>query len=123
MESGEIDIILRHHIYNVVYAPSHYGKRYRDYGYWSDHIIIETENPVYWFAIKGEEIHYFIGVKLDDLMRVLLESKLKTHRVWGASVAEIFRIEPSYYDWLIKGDFPQYTKKIFTEIRLREAMK
>ena len=39
------------------------------------------------------------------------------------SVAEIFRKEPSYYNWLIEGDFPQYTKKIFTEIRLREAQK
>ena len=41
----------------------------------------------------------------------------------GRSVAEIFRMEPSYYTWLMNGDFPQYTKKIFTEIRLREAAK
>ncbi|MBR2352421.1 MAG: 3'-5' exonuclease [Alistipes sp.] len=37
----------------------------------------------------------------------------------GQSVEHIFNIEPSYYDWIMKGDFPQYTKKIFTEIRLR----
>lgn len=41
----------------------------------------------------------------------------------GRSVAEVFRTEPSYYAWLMNGDFPQYTKKIFTEIRLREAAK
>ena len=41
----------------------------------------------------------------------------------GRSVAEIFRVEPSYYAWLINGDFPQYTKKIFTEIRLRETKR
>ena len=41
----------------------------------------------------------------------------------GRSVAEVFRTDPSYYSWLMSGDFPQYTKKIFTEIRLREAMK
>ena len=117
MESGEIDIILRHHIYNVVYAPSHYGKRYRDYDYWSDHIIIETENPVYWFAIKGEEIHYFIGVKLDDLMRVLLESKLKTHRVWGASVAEIFRIYIKHLKWRLKHEGIKFTNADFKGIR------
>lgn len=35
------------------------------------------------------------------------------------SVEHIFNIEPSYYDWIMKGDFPEYTKKIFTEIRLR----
>lgn len=41
----------------------------------------------------------------------------------GRSVAEIFRIEPSYYDWIIKGDFPNYTKKVATEIRLREMKR
>ena len=41
----------------------------------------------------------------------------------GRRVTEIFAAEPSYYDWLIKGDFPQYTKKIFTEIRLRAIQK
>lgn len=35
------------------------------------------------------------------------------------SVAEIFKAEPSYYDWMMKGDFPLYTKKIITAIRLR----
>ena len=38
----------------------------------------------------------------------------------GQSVAEIFKKEPSYYDWIMNGDFPQYTKKVFTEIRLRQ---
>ena len=37
----------------------------------------------------------------------------------GKSVEEIFRTEPSYYNWLMDGDFPNYTKKIFTEIKLR----
>ena len=37
----------------------------------------------------------------------------------GQSVEEVFRKEPSYYDWIMNGDFPNYTKKIFTEIKLR----
>ena len=37
----------------------------------------------------------------------------------GKTVEEVFRNEPSYYTWLIEGDFPAYTKKIFTEIKLR----
>ncbi len=41
----------------------------------------------------------------------------------GRSVEEIFRIEPSYYDWMMKGDFPLYTKKVITEIRLRSKTK
>ena len=38
----------------------------------------------------------------------------------GRSVAEVFRVEPSYYSWMMNGDFPLYTKKIITEIRCRE---
>ena len=38
----------------------------------------------------------------------------------GRSVAEVFRIEPSYYSWMMNGDFPLHTKKVITAIRLRE---
>jgi DNA polymerase-3 subunit epsilon len=37
----------------------------------------------------------------------------------GRSVEEVFREEPSYYSWMMNGDFPLYTKKILTEIKLR----
>ncbi len=37
----------------------------------------------------------------------------------GVSVAEVFEREPNYYAWMMNGDFPQYTKKIITEIRTR----
>ena len=37
----------------------------------------------------------------------------------GCSVEEVFRKEPSYYSWMMDGNFPQYTKKVITEIRLR----
>lgn len=39
----------------------------------------------------------------------------------GRPVAEVFREEPSYYSWMMNGDFPQYTKKVITEIRLKDA--
>ena len=34
-------------------------------------------------------------------------------------VTEVFAIDPSYYAWLMNGDFPAYTKKVLTEIYLR----
>ena len=37
----------------------------------------------------------------------------------GASVAEVLRKEPSYYNWMMNGDFPAYTKKVLTELRLK----
>lgn len=39
----------------------------------------------------------------------------------GRPVADVFREEPSYYSWMMNGDFPAYTKKVITEIRLREG--
>lgn len=41
----------------------------------------------------------------------------------GRSVAEVFRTESSYYSWMMNGDFPLHTKKVITEIRLREMSK
>ena len=37
----------------------------------------------------------------------------------GRTVTEVFSSDQSYYSWLMNGDFPQYTKKILTEIRCR----
>ncbi|MDP2424060.1 MAG: exonuclease domain-containing protein [Bacteroidales bacterium] len=37
----------------------------------------------------------------------------------GRLVEEVFRIEPSYYDWMMKSQFPLYTKKVITSIKLR----
>lgn len=34
----------------------------------------------------------------------------------GRTVEEIFEQEPSYYDWMMKSDFPLSTKKLITEI-------
>jgi len=38
----------------------------------------------------------------------------------GKRVADVFRAEPSYYDWIMKSEFPLYTKKVVTSIKLRE---
>ncbi len=39
----------------------------------------------------------------------------------GQPVTEVLRKDPSYYDWIMKGDFAQNTKDCFTRIKL--AMK
>lgn len=41
----------------------------------------------------------------------------------GRSVAEVLRSEPQYYDWMMKGDFPQHTKQKLTEIYTRAMLK
>jgi len=37
----------------------------------------------------------------------------------GQQVEEIFKKEPQYYDWMMKSQFPLYTKKVITAIKLR----
>lgn len=41
----------------------------------------------------------------------------------GKSVEKIFEIEPGYYSWMMNGDFPLYTKKVLTNIKLRGLKK
>lgn len=36
----------------------------------------------------------------------------------GKSVVQVFENEPSYYNWMLEGDFPGYTKKIIQRIKL-----
>ena len=38
----------------------------------------------------------------------------------GRRVEDIFEQDPSYYTWMMNGDFPLYTKKVITEIRLHK---
>ena len=35
----------------------------------------------------------------------------------GELVKKILKSDPSYYDWMMRGDFPHFTKKIFREIK------
>ncbi len=37
----------------------------------------------------------------------------------GKPVEKVLEEEPSYYSWIMNGDFPLYTKKVLTEIKLR----
>jgi DNA polymerase-3 subunit epsilon len=37
----------------------------------------------------------------------------------GKPVAEVFKNEPSYYDWIMKSEFTLSTKKVVTSIKLR----
>ncbi len=41
----------------------------------------------------------------------------------GRVVADVLKSEPQYYDWMMKGDFPQHTKQKLTEIYTRTMLK
>lgn len=37
-------------------------------------------------------------------------------------VSEVFQKDPGYYGWVLNGQFPAYTKKVLTEIKLRSRL-
>ena len=66
------------------------------------------------------------GVTADYAGRIIYNEKgeevFNFGKFKGVSVSEVFRKEPSYYAWMMNGDFPLYTKKVITEIRCREKL-
>ena len=38
----------------------------------------------------------------------------------GKAVEKVFKEEPGYYSWMMQGEFPLYTKKVLTAIKLKE---
>jgi len=39
----------------------------------------------------------------------------------GKTVEEVFQQQPGYYSWMMNADFPLYTKKVLTAIKLRAS--
>ena len=54
----------------------------------------------------------------DDKVEVFNFGKYK-----GVPVEEVLAKDPGYYGWMMNGDFPLYTKKILTSIKLRSFQK
>lgn len=82
-------------------------ERYPDIG--------DTIDQLAEFSSNGSIVDFAGRIALNDKgEEVFTFGKYK-----GRSVEEVFRAEPSYYNWMMEGNFPQYTKKIITEIRLR----
>ena len=68
------------------------------------------------FSSRGETVDYAGRIVYNDKG----EEVFNFGKYKGVKVSEVFQREPSYYDWMMNGDFPLYTKKVITEIRRRE---
>jgi DNA polymerase-3 subunit epsilon len=56
------------------------------------------------FNDKGQEVSHFRKYK-------------------GKTVEDVFHKDQGYYSWILNGDFPSYTKRVLTAIKLRKMMK
>lgn len=60
---------------------------------------------------------------VDFAGRIILDEKgievFNFGKYKGKSVEKVFREDPSYYAWMMNGDFPLDTKRVLTELKLR----
>lgn len=75
-----------------------------------------------------EVLHKLTASDLVDLAgRMVLNNKgeevINFGKHKGKTVADVLKAEPSYYDWVMNGDFPMDTKRKLTEIKLRDFNK
>ncbi len=67
------------------------------------------------FSSPGRNVDLMGHIVFDDHDREVFN--FGKHK--GKTVEHVFSTEPNYYDWMMKADFPLYTKKIIHSIRLR----
>ena len=71
------------------------------------------------FSTRGEAADYAGRILINEKG----EEVFGFGKYKGRPVAEVFRAEPSYYAWMMNDDIPLYTKKVITEIRMRDKTK
>jgi len=67
------------------------------------------------------------GNNVDFAGRVIYNDKkeevINFGKYKGRLVVEVFKEDPGYYGWIMQGDFPLHTKKVFTNIKLKDFNK
>lgn len=94
-----------------------------------DGVEFEDKNGNKFIPVKNDikALHDFTNINknVDLAGRIIYNDKgvevFNFGKHTGKAVEEVFKVEPSYYDWMMKGDFPLYTKKVITAIKLRAA--
>ena len=73
-----------------------------------------------------DSLHKLVSSNMIDLAgRLVLNDKgvevfnFGKHK--GKAVSELFKKEPSYYEWMMQGDFPLDTKRKLTQIKLKSS--
>lgn len=112
--SAEADTMATYHVLNA--QVQHY-----------EGVKIENADGELYEPVKNDMqyLHDLTATNIVDLAgRITYNSKgvevfnFGKHK--NRPVAEVFEKEPTYYDWMMKGDFPLDTKRKLTEIKLRK---
>jgi DNA polymerase-3 subunit epsilon len=76
------------------------------------------------FENDMRKIHTILNEKMVDLAGRFIfnergEECFNFGKHKGKTIEAVLKEEPSYYDWMMKGDFPLDTKRKFTQVKLR----
>ena len=76
------------------------------------------------FQNDMKKIHNLLNEKMVDLAGRFIfnengEECFNFGKHKGKTIENVLKEEPSYYDWMMKGDFPLDTKRKFTQVKLR----
>ena len=89
-------------------------------------VKIKDSNGVETEPVKNDmdALHEITSSKLVDFAQRMAFNKdgieiINFGKHAGKPVIQVLKEEPSYYDWMMKGDFPMDTKRKLTEIKLR----
>lgn len=67
------------------------------------------------YSSHNKNVDYAGRIIYDDKKREIFNfGKYK-----GMLVVDVFQRDPSYYQWMMNGDFPLYTKKVITRLKLQ----
>lgn len=67
------------------------------------------------YSSHSKNVDYAGRIIYDDKKREIFNfGKYK-----GMLVVDVFQRDPSYYQWMMNGDFPLYTKKVITRLKLQ----
>jgi len=73
--------------------------------------------------VWGEEKDCKGNVILDEKGQPKMIEYFNFGKHKGKTVADVLRIDPGYYSWILSGDFTYNTKQVLTRIKLRQAQK
>lgn len=82
----------------------------------NDHIPVKNDVQILHALSAGNMVDLAGRMSFNDKAEVVFNfGKYK-----GVLVSDVFKKDPSYYDWMMKGDFPIDTKKKLTAIKLEQ---
>jgi DNA polymerase III subunit epsilon len=94
---------------------SYIGKRYIDPAGNASEPIENDVDQLSKFSSHTKNVDFVGRIIYDEKDREIFNfGKYK-----GMVVTEVLKKDPSYYTWMMNGDFPLYTKKVLTQIKLR----